>query len=121
MLCYIILCFILEDRSSQSKIADRKSQLITNCTYLSDIHFIGYKNLFVLFIGHEMAFAVFLCCLYKIGVFTEADAPAVVLKLFNKSVSHFGSPVKDTCTLSIYMYIKALGSVFPISLARLYT
>ncbi len=34
-----------------------------------------------------MAFAVFLCCLYKIGVFTEADAPAVVLKLFNKSVT----------------------------------
>ncbi len=29
-----------------------------------------------------MMFAAFLCCLYKIGVFIEADAVAVVLKLF---------------------------------------
>ncbi|XP_064616255.1 serine/threonine-protein phosphatase 2A activator-like [Liolophura sinensis] len=34
--------------------------------------------------GHEMSFAAFLLCLYKIGVLTEEDAPAVVLKLFNR-------------------------------------
>ncbi|XP_060564785.1 serine/threonine-protein phosphatase 2A activator-like [Ruditapes philippinarum] len=34
--------------------------------------------------GHEMAFAAFLFCFYKIGVLTESDAEAVVLKVFNR-------------------------------------
>ncbi|KAK3088570.1 hypothetical protein FSP39_020725 [Pinctada imbricata] len=32
--------------------------------------------------GHELAFAAFLCCLFKIGALEEADAPAVGLKVF---------------------------------------
>jgi len=32
--------------------------------------------------GHEMAFVMFVCCLFKIGVLTEADKPAVGLRLF---------------------------------------
>lgn len=31
--------------------------------------------------GHEMSFAAFLCCLYKIGALTVEDGPAVVLKI----------------------------------------
>ncbi|KAL5011510.1 hypothetical protein ScPMuIL_010061 [Solemya velum] len=34
--------------------------------------------------GHELAFAVFLCCLYKIGVLEEEDAKAAALKLFGR-------------------------------------
>ncbi|GAB1599225.1 serine/threonine-protein phosphatase 2A activator-like [Argonauta hians] len=34
--------------------------------------------------GHEMSFAAFLCTLYKIGVLTEEDGPAVVLKVNEK-------------------------------------
>ncbi|XP_003742382.1 serine/threonine-protein phosphatase 2A activator [Galendromus occidentalis] len=34
--------------------------------------------------GHEMNFAVFLMCLFKIGFFTESDAPAVVCKIFTR-------------------------------------
>ncbi|KAK6619256.1 hypothetical protein RUM44_003638 [Polyplax serrata] len=34
--------------------------------------------------GHEMAFIWFLCCCYKIGIFTVQDNAAVVLKIFNK-------------------------------------
>lgn len=31
--------------------------------------------------GHEMSFAAFLCCLFKIGALTEEDGPAVVIKV----------------------------------------
>ncbi|XP_029639545.1 serine/threonine-protein phosphatase 2A activator [Octopus sinensis] len=34
--------------------------------------------------GHEMSFAAFLCTLYKVGILTEADAPAIVLKVNEK-------------------------------------
>lgn len=34
--------------------------------------------------GHEMAFLMFLCCLFKIGAFVPNDKQAVVLKVFNK-------------------------------------
>ena len=34
--------------------------------------------------GHEMSFVAFLCCLFKIGVFTKRDTAAVVLKLFSR-------------------------------------
>ncbi|KAL3872470.1 hypothetical protein ACJMK2_040394 [Sinanodonta woodiana] len=34
--------------------------------------------------GHELSFAAFLCCLYKIGVFKEEDAQAVLLKIFER-------------------------------------
>lgn len=34
--------------------------------------------------GHEMAFAMFLCCLFKIGAFTEEDTPAVAFRVFNR-------------------------------------
>ncbi|XP_053380412.1 serine/threonine-protein phosphatase 2A activator-like isoform X1 [Mercenaria mercenaria] len=34
--------------------------------------------------GHEMAFAAFLFCFYKIGVLKESDAEAVVLKVFSR-------------------------------------
>lgn len=33
--------------------------------------------------GHELAFIMFLCCLYKIGVLTDADNAIVGLKVFN--------------------------------------
>lgn len=36
--------------------------------------------------GHELAFAAFLLCLYKISALTEADAPGVVLKVFNRYI-----------------------------------
>lgn len=32
--------------------------------------------------GHEIAFIMFLCCLFKIGALGEADKPAVPCKLF---------------------------------------
>ncbi|KAF6215067.1 hypothetical protein GE061_009816 [Apolygus lucorum] len=34
--------------------------------------------------GHEMAFLMFLCCLFKIGVFTKEDQLPVVLTIFTK-------------------------------------
>ncbi|XP_070394806.1 serine/threonine-protein phosphatase 2A activator-like isoform X3 [Dermacentor albipictus] len=34
--------------------------------------------------GHEMSFAMFLCCLFKVGALTEADSPAVVLRVFQR-------------------------------------
>uniref|UniRef100_G3MTA7 Serine/threonine-protein phosphatase 2A activator n=2 Tax=Amblyomma TaxID=6942 RepID=G3MTA7_AMBMU len=34
--------------------------------------------------GHEMSFAMFLCCLFKIGAWTEADASAVILRIFQR-------------------------------------
>lgn len=34
--------------------------------------------------GHEMSFAMFLCCLFKVGAFTEADSTAVVLRVFQR-------------------------------------
>ncbi|XP_076316351.1 phosphotyrosyl phosphatase activator [Tachypleus tridentatus] len=33
--------------------------------------------------GHEMAFAMFLCCLFKIGVMTKDDSEAVVNRIFD--------------------------------------
>lgn len=37
--------------------------------------------------GHEMAFIMFLCCLYKIGYLNEEDHVATVLLIFNKYLS----------------------------------
>lgn len=34
--------------------------------------------------GHEMAFLMFLCCMFKIGAFKEDDKVAVVIKVFNR-------------------------------------
>ncbi|KAG5334370.1 PTPA phosphatase, partial [Acromyrmex charruanus] len=34
--------------------------------------------------GHEMAFLMFLCCMFKIGAFEENDKIAVVIKVFNR-------------------------------------
>lgn len=34
--------------------------------------------------GHEMAFLMFLCCMFKIGAFKQDDKVAVVLKIFNR-------------------------------------
>lgn len=34
--------------------------------------------------GHEMAFLMFLCCMFKIGAFKEEDKVAVVTKVFNR-------------------------------------
>ncbi|KOX68543.1 Serine/threonine-protein phosphatase 2A activator [Melipona quadrifasciata] len=34
--------------------------------------------------GHEMAFLMFLCCMFKIGAFTQDDKVAVVVKIFNR-------------------------------------
>ncbi|XP_003698574.1 serine/threonine-protein phosphatase 2A activator [Apis florea] len=34
--------------------------------------------------GHEMAFLMFLCCMFKIGAFTQDDKVAVVIKIFNR-------------------------------------
>ncbi|KAG7196659.1 hypothetical protein KM043_015996 [Ampulex compressa] len=34
--------------------------------------------------GHEMTFLMFLCCMFKIGAFKEADKVAVVVKVFNR-------------------------------------
>lgn len=34
--------------------------------------------------GHEMAFVMFICCLFKIKAFTEDDAVAVAFKIFNR-------------------------------------
>lgn len=34
--------------------------------------------------GHEMAFLMFLCCMFKIGAFKEEDKVAVVVKIFNR-------------------------------------
>lgn len=34
--------------------------------------------------GHEMAFIMFLCCMFKIGAFKENDKVAVMIKLFNR-------------------------------------
>lgn len=32
--------------------------------------------------GHELSFTVFLFCLFKLGIFTKEDMPAVVNKVF---------------------------------------
>lgn len=37
--------------------------------------------------GHEMSFAMFLCCLFKIGALKEEDALAAILKCFNSYMS----------------------------------
>ncbi|XP_044742493.1 serine/threonine-protein phosphatase 2A activator-like [Chrysoperla carnea] len=34
--------------------------------------------------GHELAFLMFLCCLFKIGAFLQSDKEAVVLRVFNR-------------------------------------
>ncbi|XP_012233287.1 serine/threonine-protein phosphatase 2A activator-like [Linepithema humile] len=34
--------------------------------------------------GHEMAFLMFLCCMFKIGAFKEDDKVAVAIKVFNR-------------------------------------
>ncbi|OAD60177.1 Serine/threonine-protein phosphatase 2A activator, partial [Eufriesea mexicana] len=34
--------------------------------------------------GHEMAFLMFLCCMFKIGAFSQDDKVAVVIKIFNR-------------------------------------
>lgn len=34
--------------------------------------------------GHEMAFLMFLCCMFKIGAFKQEDKVAVVIKVFNR-------------------------------------
>ncbi|XP_014479321.1 PREDICTED: serine/threonine-protein phosphatase 2A activator-like [Dinoponera quadriceps] len=34
--------------------------------------------------GHEMAFLMFLCCVFKIGAFKQEDKVAVVIKVFNR-------------------------------------
>lgn len=34
--------------------------------------------------GHEMAFLMFLCCMFKIGAFKEDDKVAVAVKVFNR-------------------------------------
>ncbi|XP_076654189.1 serine/threonine-protein phosphatase 2A activator isoform X2 [Halictus rubicundus] len=34
--------------------------------------------------GHEMAFLMFLCCMFKIGAFKQDDKVAVVVKIFNR-------------------------------------
>lgn len=34
--------------------------------------------------GHEMAFIMFLCCMFKIGAFLSDDKVAVVNKVFNR-------------------------------------
>lgn len=34
--------------------------------------------------GHEMAFLMFLCCMFKIGVFEDSDMIAVATKVFNR-------------------------------------
>ncbi|XP_024878307.1 serine/threonine-protein phosphatase 2A activator-like [Temnothorax curvispinosus] len=34
--------------------------------------------------GHEMAFLMFLCCMFKIGAFEDSDKIAVVIKVFNR-------------------------------------
>lgn len=34
--------------------------------------------------GHEMAFIMFLCCMFKIGAFVQDDKLAVVVKIFNR-------------------------------------
>lgn len=34
--------------------------------------------------GHEMAFIMFLCCMFKIGAFVQEDKVAVVVKIFNR-------------------------------------
>lgn len=39
---------------------------------------------FSCFTGHELAFAAFLCCLFKVGALTEQDAPAAALKVFER-------------------------------------
>ena len=36
----------------------------------------------LLFLGHELSFLAFLCCLYKISALAEEDAAATVLTLF---------------------------------------
>jgi len=36
--------------------------------------------------GHELSFVMFLCCLFKLEVLKEADAPAAVLKVFNSYI-----------------------------------
>jgi serine/threonine-protein phosphatase 2A activator len=46
------------------------------------VHCLIYWHLLDSFTGHEMAFAAFLCCLYKIGALKEEDAVATVNRLF---------------------------------------
>ena len=37
--------------------------------------------------GHEMAFITFMCCIFKIGALSQADLPAIVLRIFYRWVS----------------------------------
>jgi serine/threonine-protein phosphatase 2A activator len=39
--------------------------------------------------GHEMAFIMFLCCLFKISAFEPSDKSAVGLKIFNRYYLNF--------------------------------
>ena len=48
-----------------------------------------------------MMFAAFLCCLYKIGVFTEEDAVAVVLKLFFRYQLKLSAEVSSHITFEL--------------------
>lgn len=36
--------------------------------------------------GHEMSFAAFLCCLFRIGAFVQEDSVAIVTKVFTKYI-----------------------------------
>jgi len=37
--------------------------------------------------GHEMAFVMLLCALFKVGVFIDSDREAVGLRIFAKYIS----------------------------------
>lgn len=38
--------------------------------------------------GHELAFVMFLCCIFKIGALKQEDSVAVVTKIFNRYCCH---------------------------------
>ena len=63
-------------------------------------------------LGHEMMFAAFLCCLYKIGVFTEEDAVAVVLKLFFRYFTFKSAVIISNGLVTSSDFLRGSESIF---------
>ncbi|RLN36844.1 hypothetical protein BBJ28_00004594 [Nothophytophthora sp. Chile5] len=76
--------FLLEQRTPAMQEAmlpeDVRGAVIELAAYLDDSF--GNRVRIDYGTGHETSFIVWMCCLYKIGFFTQQDFPALVLRLF---------------------------------------
>lgn len=56
--------------------------------------------------GHEMNFALFLMCLFKLEYFTEADAPVVVARVFDRLL--LALYIKQAYLCEVYHLIRCI-------------